>query len=66
MNAISLLLERRDRGLTQDELGARVGVSGPLISMYERGRRPIKPERAIQIMRAMQSAGGSDEPGQAA
>ncbi len=64
MSPISLLLERRERGITQDELGARIGVSGELISMYERGHRPIRPERAIAIIRALQQPGGvSDDPG---
>jgi len=67
MNPTSLLLERRERGLTQHELGHRIGVSGVLISLYERGHRPIRPERAIQIMRAMQSAGtGADHSNEAA
>ncbi len=66
MNPTSLLLERRERGLTQDELGRRIGISPKLISMYERGHRPIRPERAIEIMRAMQSAGGPADPDQAA
>ncbi len=66
MNPTSLLLERRERGLTQDELGRRIGISPKLISMYERGHRPIRTERAIQIMRAMQSAGGPDDPDKAA
>ncbi len=66
MNPTSLLLERRERGLTQIELGRRVGISPELISMYERGHRPIRPERAIQITRALQSAGSPDDPGKAA
>ncbi len=64
MNATTLLLERRERRITQEELGRRIGVSGELISMYERGRRPIRPERAIAIIRALQQPGGvSDDPG---
>jgi len=66
MNRISLLLERRECGLTQDELGRRIGISPKLISMYERGHRPIRPERAIQITRALQSAGGPVNPDKAA
>ncbi len=53
MNPVSLLLERRERGITQEELGRRIGVSGELISMYERGHRPIRPERAVEITRAL-------------
>lgn len=64
MSPTSLLLERRERRLTQDELGRRVGISAELISMYERGHRPIRPERAIEIMRALQQPDGtSDDPG---
>ncbi len=66
MSPTSLLLERRERGLTQIELGRRVGISPELISMYERGHRPIRTERAIQIMRALQSAGSPDDPGKVA
>lgn len=55
MTPISLLIERRQRGLTQDELGHRVGISPKLISMYERGHRPIRPDRAIEILKALQA-----------
>ncbi len=66
MSPTSLLLERRERGLTQDELGARIGISGELISMYERGHRPIRPDRAVEIMRALseQPAGAGGAPSQ--
>ncbi len=60
MTPTSLLLERRERRLTQQELGRRIGISPRLISFYERGNRPIGPQRAIQIMRALQSAGTGD------
>ncbi len=64
MSPQTLLLERRQRGLTQGELGARMGVSGQLISMLERGHRPIRPERAVQIVRALsEPAGTQDDPG---
>ncbi len=53
MSPQTLLLERRQRGLTQGELGARIGVSPQLISMLERGRRPIRPDRAVQIVKAL-------------
>ncbi len=72
MTPISLLIERRQRGLTQEELGARMGVSGQLISMLERGHRPIRPERAVQIVRALSEpdgpgpAGRTEEPQEAA
>lgn len=66
MNPTTLLLERRERGLTQQELAQRVGISPRLISFYERGDRPIRPQRAMQIMRAMESAGSPDDPDQAA
>ncbi len=67
MTPTSLLLERRERRLTQQELGRRIGISPRLISFYERGDRRMGPERAIQIMRAMQSAGaGDDHPNEAA
>ncbi len=53
MSPTSLLLERRERGLTQTELGRRIGISPKLISMYERGRRPIRPDRAVELTRAL-------------
>ncbi len=63
MTPTSLLLERRERRLTQQELGRRIGISPRLISFYERGNRRIGPERAIQIMRAMQSVGTRPDGG---
>ncbi len=66
MSPTSLLLERRACGLTQEALGKRIGRSGELISLYERGHRPIPPDRAIEIMRALQSAGDPDDPDKAA
>lgn len=61
MSPTSLLLERRQSGLTQRELGNRIGVSNQLISMLERGHRPIRTERAIEILRALQPAGVGDD-----
>ncbi len=58
MSPTSLLLERRERGLTQTELGRRIGISPKLISMYERGRRPIRPTRAIELTRALSEPAG--------
>ncbi len=58
MSPTSLLLERRERGLTQTELGRRIGISPKLISMYERGRRPIRATRAIELTRALSEPAG--------
>ncbi len=72
MSPISLLLERRERRITQEELGRRIGVSGELISMYERGRRPIRPDRAVELTRALSEPAGpgaasrTEEPQEAA
>ncbi len=66
MTPTSLLLERRERRLTQQELGRRVGISPRLISFYERGDRRMGPERAEQIQRALLSAGAGADPRQTA
>ncbi len=68
MNAMTLLLERRQRGMTQEELARRLGLKSPgVISYWERGRRPIKAARAMEIMRALnEPAGGPDDPDKAA
>ncbi len=64
MTPISLLIERRQRGLTQEELAARIGVSSQLISMLERGRRPIRPDRAVELTRALSEPAGAGSAAQ--
>jgi transcriptional regulator with XRE-family HTH domain len=44
---------RVSRGLTQRELGLRVGVSRDLISLLERGRRPANRALVRRIARAL-------------
>jgi transcriptional regulator with XRE-family HTH domain len=43
---------RRDRGLSQRELGKRVGMHQPRIAMIESGTR-IRPETAERIARGL-------------
>ena len=48
---------RRERGLTQAELGARLGISKSAVSMYECGNR--EPE--LDLLRAMADVFGVSE-----
>ena len=48
---------RRERGLTQAELGARLGISKSAVSMYECGNR--EPE--LDLLRAMADLFGVSE-----
>ncbi|MBR7189690.1 MAG: helix-turn-helix transcriptional regulator [Oscillospiraceae bacterium] len=48
---------RRERGLTQAELGARLGISKSAVSMYECGKR--EPE--LDLLRAMADLFGVSE-----
>ena len=59
MSAFSETLSRlrRERGLTQAELGARLGISKSAVSMYECGNR--EPE--LDLLRAMADVFGVSE-----
>ena len=59
MSAFSETLSRlrRERGLTQAELGARLGISKSSVSMYECGNR--EPE--LDLLRAMADLFGVSE-----
>ncbi len=59
MSAFSETLSRlrRERGLTQAELGARLGISKSAVSMYECGNR--EPE--LDLLRAMADLFGVSE-----
>jgi transcriptional regulator with XRE-family HTH domain len=57
-----ILLERRARGVRQEDLAHALGVSRTVISNWERGRAPLQPERAIEVMQALKSAGAGDVP----
>lgn len=48
---------RADLGLTQVELGARLGVSGLAVSYWETGRRKISPPVALLLRRIRRSGG---------
>ena len=53
----TLSRRRRERGLTQAELGARLGISKSAVSMYECGNR--EPE--LDLLRAMADLFGVSE-----
>jgi transcriptional regulator with XRE-family HTH domain len=48
---------RQARGLTQRELGQRVGVSPATISQLENGRKPLDPRLAERLANALQLQG---------
>jgi len=50
--AICRYLWREHRGLTQEELGARTGLSGPYLSQIESGKR----EGTIKVFSALAKA----------
>jgi len=47
--------ERRERGLTQDGLGGRSGVSGSLVRGIEAEDRPLQPDLAARFARVLQA-----------
>ncbi len=53
MDGIALYLQRRRVGISQTELGRRLGVSHAWISRVERDHRPVKPEEVKQIIAAL-------------
>lgn len=52
-----LIRHRRERGLSEAELGALVGLSEHAIRKYENGERTPSPERAAKIARALKTPG---------
>lgn len=50
---MTLEAERKKRGLTQEELGRKVGVSQCTIATYESKTRRPSPEVAIKIAQAL-------------
>lgn len=44
---------RLKAGITQDELGTRVGVSGQSIALYEKGKAAVVPEMMGKIAGAL-------------
>lgn len=40
---------RRDKGLTQEDMGNRLGISGPMYSYLENGKRPLSIDRLCEI-----------------
>lgn len=49
-------VRRVEIGLNQQGLGQLVGVAQPLISDWERGRRPLHVEDAIALAKALQTS----------
>ena len=48
MEAIKKL--RKACGLTQEQLAAQIGVSGPLVNHYENGKNQITPVNAWKLV----------------
>lgn len=48
MEAVKRL--RKQCGLTQEQLAVQMGVSGPLINHYERGKNQITPANAWRLV----------------
>lgn len=44
---------RKENGLTQEELGALIGISGVAIMRYEKGQREPKQETLMKIAKAL-------------
>jgi transcriptional regulator with XRE-family HTH domain len=45
---------RRMAGLTQIQLGRKVGISGPRICLWERGEIELQPEQVEQVAKVLQ------------
>lgn len=50
---------RTATGLTQEQLGEIVGVSGAVISRYESGALSVPPERVFPLLDALRLAGAA-------
>jgi len=51
MSGVDLRAVRRARGWRQQELAKRLGVSQTLVSLWEKGQRPVPPRRWAQLRR---------------
>ncbi len=51
--AINLQRLRLEKGMTQDDLGSKIGVSLSQVSQYEGGVFPTTPERIVAIADAL-------------
>lgn len=49
LTAKRLVLARKRRGLTQDEVAERLGVSRPTLIAIEKGTRPAKPDEILKL-----------------
>lgn len=51
--AINLQAKRKEVGITQGELGERIGISKSHVSQYEAGVFPTTPERIVALADAL-------------
>lgn len=49
----NIRLHRKEKGLTQEELGELVGISGVAVMRYEKGQREPKQETLLKISKAL-------------
>lgn len=49
----NIRLHRKEKGLTQEELGELVGISGVAVMRYEKGQREPKQETLLKIAKAL-------------
>jgi len=52
-----LMIARKNQGLTQEQLGNRVGCSQPIISRWEIGQLEVGPDDAASIAIALNNPG---------
>jgi len=50
---LQLKFTRIRRGLLQKHVAYKVGISGALLSCYERGLRPIPPDRLLKLYKVI-------------
>ena len=53
VNGHVLLGARKARGWSQQVLGDKVGVTAEFISLVERGKREVTPEKLVEIAKAL-------------
>lgn len=48
-----ILARRKALGLTQDDLAERIGVTPPMISNLEQGKKAIRPDNLAKVCKAL-------------